>query len=477
MSGRNAPLHVAVAAVLLLVPIQLGWVPPLRFAWGFGLWRYLPPPAAWALAGATLLLCVPACRAAVVRAARALEGAPHFGWVALALWPVLFWALRERAFLGDARILMYGSSEIPFEFPDVGATWLFHVGQRAGRALGGSGLGAVQVLVCASGGLAVFCFARFARLLAPDRAAALVALVLGGGVLRVCFGHVEVYAFVLLAAGAYLWSAVAFLRGHVGLAPPALALGAGLWLHPSFALLLPSLGVAVWLAGRRGERRLAPRLALALALAAAPLFAFGLVAAAAGLRAELEAAGRTALEIAGLRENPQVVRYLVRLPWQPRVPGADFALLSPSHLKYLANSFFVLAPASLPVLAGFGLFGRSFFTRTPEARFLSSAGAGMLLYALLLRPVWGPYDWDLFSLAAVVFASLGALQLGQAFDGDRFAHLAAVLIGASLLFVTVPLVAIGCGSPRAAGPFAEGLEAQPGESGWEALQRRIEPWL
>ena len=98
----------------------------------------------------------------------------------------------------------------------------------------------------------------------------------------------------------------------------------------------------------------------------------------------------------------------------------------------------------------------------------------------MLRPIWGPYDWDLFSLTAVSLASLAALLLVRSLEGPELAHVAAVVVGVSLLFVTLPLVAIGVApgiAPDDAGPFARGVERDEGESGWDALERQIEPWL
>ena len=83
-------------------------------------------------------------------------------------------------------------------------------------------------------------FVQVARLLAPDagRALLLLLLVLGGGLLRVLAGHVEVYAFVLLCAVAYFRTALDCLAGRRPVTHAALAFGVGLWMQRRWALWL-----------------------------------------------------------------------------------------------------------------------------------------------------------------------------------------------------------------------------------------------
>ena len=124
------------------------------------------------------------------------------------------------------------------------------------------------------------------------------------------------------------------------------------------------------------------------------------------------------------------------------------------HLKYLANSFFLLAPAAIPLLLFLTASARR-FTATPQAIFLSVAALSTLLYSVVLRPIWGPYDWDLFSLTAVCVMCLAAYLLLVEFDQPRLAHFYLVLISGSLLLAAIPLLLAGLATPVDAGPFSD----------------------
>ena len=126
---------------------------------------------------------------------------------------------------------------------------------------------ALQLALCASGALALLCVWRAGRYLAPGHGAGVALLILSGGLLRVFAGHVEVYGFLLAAAGAYLWSALAHLAGRASWTTPCLALGVAVWLHPSAVALLPSL---VLLLHRTPLPRPGRRIVLGLGLARCP---------------------------------------------------------------------------------------------------------------------------------------------------------------------------------------------------------------
>ncbi len=385
----------------------------------------------------------------------------------------LFWWLRERQLYGDSNVLMLMAARGAwFLVPDPGATFLFRLAHVSAQLLGLEALAVTQLFVCLAGTTAVGCFAGLGAQLPQSRPHAMAALVLCGGVARTFFGHVEVYAFVVAAAGAYLWAAAAFLSGRGSWWRPALALGCGLLLHFSFAFLLPSLLVLYALAGAR-ERWLR-RSAAGLLLAALPGALFLLALLLAGREEDLLRAWSALREISGASADES--RWL-RWPWQPPGPGTDFPMLSTRHGKYLLNAAFVLAPAGLLLWLGQLLRRPRSLVERPLAAFLASASLGTLLYALLLRPMWGPYDWDLFSLGAVCLASWAACAFLTGADEDRSRGLVTLAVGASLLLVTLPFVAIGMGLGRPAGPFAETFERRADETIRQTLERAIEPWL
>jgi hypothetical protein len=493
--GRErVPEAIAVTICLLLIPVELGWIPGLEYAWGTNFWSYLPSPVAYGLAAATLLLCWRPARGLLISAVAAL-GRPFRGpsgrWLAVAtlvVLPALLWLLRERHFFGDALFLMMASlSGFRFAVPDIGSFYLFALAVRTAQALGIDATAFIQALSCVLGSVAIGAFALVSRGLAPSGGsrALIVALALCGGVARVFVGHVEIYAFVLIFAALYLHAAFSFLAGRCAWWVPSLALGAGIWLHLSFAFLAPTLPLLFHLSDpRQGFGALAARSLQGWALAALPIPLFLLVMWMLGYEDDLARTWNKALHILGFFPNKNFEgSSLIRLWWQESVAGTDYVLFSWAHLKHLANAYFILAPAAPPILVGFLVFARDRFTATREQSFLTGATACMLLYCVAVRPVWGPHDWDQFALTAVCLGLLaGALVAGTLeaglFTTDLRAHVAALAIGGSLLFVTVPFVALTISPTRAAGPFVlRDLPAVEGDTSWDLFLKQVEPWL
>jgi hypothetical protein len=281
-----------------------------------------------------------------------------------------------------------------------------------------------------------------------------VLLVLSGGLIRVSAGHVEVYAPLFAAATGYLWAALAYLRGRAPWWAPALALGAALWMHLASAALIPSLLVLPWLTPERsGEPRPVLRSVAGAALAGAPIFVFLVLLIALGHGQDAWRAGDRALEVLGWSPDPDPKRWWVR-GWgsYPSI-GTDVIFLSRPHLKYLVNATYLLVPAALPLLAGFAVARRRLWTQAPATRFLVAAAAPLVAYACVLRPFWGPFDWDLFSLTALVLAVLAAQLVATGFAPSVRAHVAVWLVGFQLVFVAIPFVATGLSGWCDAGPF------------------------
>jgi hypothetical protein len=478
-----------IACLLLLVP-QLGAWLRLRYAWGFNLWQYLPPGAVAVLAVALLLLCTRRAREVAIEAAVALARRlrPKGAWALAAASPFVFFALREREFFGDAVLypLLFADGW-RFVVPELGSSHLLWLSTRLADVLvcgWGSGFcyeasssgvtrTCLQGLICGVGAAALVLWARAARLLAPGpgRRLFVLAFVFCGGLLRLLMGHVEVYAFVLAAAGAYVWAALAWLCGRCRWWVPCLALGIAFWLHQAFAVLAPSLLHLLLLRPAPHGRRWSRRLPVALLLGLGPTLLFLLAIALFWPGEDLGHAWTKTLQILGIEPDPL---------------GLGLWLPSRAHLKFLLNSFFVLAPAGSAIALGFALFSPRSLVGTSESSFLAGICACTLLYACALQPVWGPYDWDLFSLAAVATAALAGHLMATRLAPRRLGHLGALSIGASLLLVTVPFVWVGIAPSRDAGPFRPGeaaaLRAAVSELGegpaWvEHVRRRLSPWL
>jgi hypothetical protein len=180
--------------------------------------------------------------------------------------------------------------------------------------------------------------------------------------------------------------------------------------------------------------------------------------------------------VLGLSDDPNTVHRWVR-GWggEPGI-GTDYVFLSLPHLKYLVNALHLLCAWAAPALLL--LVSRpTRFLSTPTARFLTAASLPLVGYAVVLRPVWGPFDWDLFSLTVLFVASLSAHLLASALPETTFQHTIVWLVGFNLLFVGLPLVAAGFAPIHAAGPFA--IETfDPGMTDpSSAALAEIAPWL
>jgi hypothetical protein len=464
---QRLPVLIAVGTCVLLVPIELGWVPFFRSAWAFNLWQYLPASVAPLFALAALLLCWHKFREFALRVARGVyartqdSAVRRIGWVALVAMPFVFYLLRERQFLGDSILILQFGGRWWFHVPELGGGFLFRLAFFVGDHLEVERLIMVQGLVCFFGAVAVACFVQLSRYIGSTggHQALAAAFILCGGVSRVFFGHVEMYAFVLACAGAYFWSAFAFLRGRCSWVVPSIALGIGIWMHLSLTLLIPTLVLLFHQTEQpQAFRHHVKRWAAGLALAAVPTLLFLIVLYAAGQGPHLLVAWRKqALVILGVEPSPIGWHYWMFGGGDSPSMSGDYDTSWCWHLKYLANAFFILVPAVIPVVLGFVLFWPRRFFSTPQASFLALASLCTVVYACVLRPFWGSHDWDLFSLTAICLASLAALLLVNWIDDPPLSHLSILLIGASLFFVTIPFLIVGISASRPAGPFTQGL--------------------
>ena len=479
--------HISVAAFatwLALTSIQLGLVPFAQHAWAFRLWQYLPAWSAGLLGAASLALCASKVRDAVTRGGGALRArAPALRGVALhllafAALALLFWLLRERRLHGDSEILLYETGlGRAFHLKEMGSSFLLGAVVRPARAAEldhAQVVAWVQGAICLVGALAVMGLHKVAARLAPGRAGTALLWILSGGVLRIVAGHVEVYAFALAGLALYLHAALGHLEGRGSFVAAALALGLAIWMHLSALLLLPSL-LALRLLDRRGYR--ARELAVGIALAALPSALF------LGWQLGLEPSGW----VAGLQRQLDRTLHGEIGAWSPRLwvrawgdaPTAvtDYAFGSRAQLKYLINATHLLVPGVLPVLLALALRGPRRFLATRTARFLCAAAVPLAIYPLVLRPIWGPFDWDLFAVSAVVLAALAVHGLAQATHEATWRHLMVWIVGFGLLFVGLPFLWLGIAPARPAGPFAEeefSIElTRPGSP----AHQRIAPWL
>jgi len=460
----------AFACWLLLFAITYEYLPALRYAWGFRLLRYHPDWAAWGLTGIALLFTTDEARRGAIAGARRL--ASLAGAVpARARDPLLFalvlaglWAIHERALLGNS-YLLFRVIHQPTDrlFPETGGAWVLRTSYEAVQALGLRPVLSIQLVHCAAGAATVLFVVRAARLALPEgRPAGLVAaLVFAGGLGVALAGRFETHVLAIAASAAGLWLALRFARGQTGLAPAALASGLAAWLEPLCLLALPGLLLLPRLCGRR--------LPASAALAVLPVGLYAVY---------LLVANPTDLPFAqvlgqGLLASHQLVR-----GWGGGASvGTDVVFLSLPQLKYLVNALFVLAPAALPLLVGLLARGGRRAFAAPEVSFVALTAAGLAIGSLLRRPVWGPFDWDLFAVTALWLAFLAAVLLARVEAPAIRSQVVAGLVGLQLCFVAVPLAALGREARVDAGPLhPERFDARLFRRG-EKPPKELRRWL
>ncbi|MDG2050879.1 MAG: hypothetical protein P8M78_12020 [Myxococcota bacterium] len=454
---------------LFLTAAEWGVWPPLRHGWAYNFWQYLPPLVGPALALIGLSFALPQTRVAWIQGAKWLSrplGARPSVLVQSALFLLItgaLWLLREREIAGDSLILSAAvHAGYAYIFPEVGATALGALAYRLLAPLGFSVFAAAQLLSCAFGAATALILSRACARFGDGRSGLgppLAALILSAGLLRVFAGHIEVYPAVLMFSSLYLWAAMGTLDRRVGLWVPGLALGFTIWSHVAALFLIPSLWVLCGLTlPSPSAMRWLRRSLGATAWAALPGLVFLLWAFSIGPESDADRLVATMLEIAGVQPAALPKSWWVRFSSEAPIPGVglDYAFLSLAHLKYLANAFHVLAPAGLFILAiSLAKTPREFLS--PKSLFLGSAAAATGVYATLVRPFWGPFDWDLFAVTGLFFGALAAQLLASPPARRFFNEVVAVAIGFQLVYIGLPFVLLAAIETRPAGPFATGV--------------------
>jgi hypothetical protein len=502
-TARSGPIRWisvgAFAAWLFLFAATYGYLPFLRHAWGMNLLRYLPDWIAWALTGLALLVTTDEARRGLIGAGRGsarvfgrLPQAARDGLL-LAAAVTFFWVCRDRVLIGDSQLLsLFASRALPTEVLAVpgGVFLLFRVYWIAG-ALGLPGLLTAQLVACGLGALSLVCLAKAARWIAPEGrgAAAIPLLVFSGGVAAALAGRFETQPWAVAPISFYLWRSLRFLteRNVRDLHAAAAALGFAVLVQPVLVVLLPVLLGLPRLAtstnantnnantdestndvntsaDANAPRSSWPLLAL---LGLGPLLVY-LVYVLVANRDPISAGTAIARSLVGF---DGLVRFA------GRTVGTDYVLLGVGHLKYLANAAFMLAGAPTAVLLALLVRDRGAWAGSTPVRFLGRSTALLGLTVLAVRPVWGPFDWDLFCVPAVFLACLAGAALAQVDDAGRRNHLLAAAVGLQLVFVGIPMLTVLQGAQRDPGPF--------GKARFEAFllpnqtppQKRIAPWL
>ena len=475
------------ASGLFLSSLQFGWIPFFRHAWAVNLWAYQPFAFSLVPTALALMISQSFVRKLLIQSWNRIRTpldnkditAPISGGVVC----ILLWILRDSGLSPDAKI--FGGAMLSgyqFIFPDVGTTWIIFSLNGFTHALGQDDFLIVRMISCAAGGLTVGLLVSMARrgMLGPARPFGLAAgLVVSSGLIRVFAGRVEAYPLLLAAVASYCWLALRYLKEERGWYLTCLAAGIAVWLHAAAV----GLALSLFFLPRLARKDLPwgswfSLLARGAIVSAGPSLLFFVGLMFLGNPMTIDATWVRVVEILGGNDADTATRWWVRGWGEAPSLGTDVVLGSWAQFKYLGNAAFLLCPSALPVL---GILMMTKWRRLAGDRtlfFLTALCIPLLAYSFALRPFWGPYDWDLFSITALSLILLQSHALNRVLETPLRQHVAVWLVGFQFLFVGAPFLALRFSPLHDAGPFfIKGyLKAEIGQAATPPPPA-LAPWL
>ncbi|HKQ59563.1 MAG TPA: tetratricopeptide repeat protein [Candidatus Eisenbacteria bacterium] len=415
--------------------------------WGANAYAFLPRAMLIVACAALVMVLALAFRRgpAVDRALDALPRPPVAPWLGLAAVVVsflIFWFFREgHTLLGDGspltRSLPQGQRFHPYQpLTFVLHQWFYGLtrGLFANAAPAEVARATVGLSSALCGALFVPVAWGLSRELAGERSAVALTFVtiLAQGYVQLFFGYVENYTFNALVLGAYLLTALRFVRGSAPLALPAMALAINVGLDLSAVLLVPSFMVLLVIGLRRSPGRALRDVAImaVVVVAIAALMAriqpgYSLIATAYGIvHQALFAHGDQARSLAYM------------FSWE--------------HVRDFKNAQMLIGPAAAFLFVA-GLVWVAISRALPAATAFVLAVGVVALGGAWVTTDLGlgyPRDWDLFAPSGLALTAAGlGIALSGAWRPDALRRWLLVLAAVSL-FHTVPWIAVNTSFDR-----------------------------
>lgn len=324
---------------------------------------------------------------------------------------VLFWFFRSQEPGGDGDLIVRftesGAWAIKSEF--FGQA-VFQAAYKVVKPMGYDGRVALHVMTCLAGFFTAAGFFRTLRVLGPPMPWLGIGLFAASGIVRLCFGHMEYYAWFLAMMTLWNVSAIRFLRGEAGGLQVGLWFSLGVWFHQGFAFALPALLILPYLA-RRGDDF--PKMLMGLWPVAVLIFfrKFPLL---------------SPISLEGHSHNLNYVPFVLE-------PDGEwlYTMFSWAHLADILHASALRAVLAWPLLGIVFLLRTKKLFWTPDriTVFLLVQWAGFLFFVVTWHPNLGiPADWDLFAIEALPVILLLAHLLPSllAAPAPRYALAAAI---------------------------------------------------
>lgn len=263
-----------------------------------------------------------------------------------------------------------------------------------------------QVLSSVAGGVFVALVARYAHLVHPIHAGALVLLTMTGGFVQLFFGDVENYTLTAVVILGYFLAAERFLQRRASIVWPSAWLATAMMCHLLAGFLLPSL-LYLWRVAnrRRAGRQVGAGLLVLLGIITVTLLACHIVWGLPIERLLESHAGGHGGRYRDVLARPTLTHYWAQL-----------------------NVLLLLCPGvvlALPLAIAPGL------ARTERDVHLAIAAAAMLTFLLVWFPALGPReDWNLFANVAI---PVSLLVWSSALSAPGLAERRAILTGVGLV--------------------------------------------
>jgi hypothetical protein len=444
--------------------------------WAFNLWDYLPSTLSYLFMGATIIISLPPVLLAFARILEN-EGNFHsrigFRRIARVKWIlvpvclfVIFWLFQERHPWGDGYFLQSNAEEgNPFEIKEAGGSFLFFLAWRISHPLDIESLSIIRFFIYISGVVFfVFVWEIVAMLFDTRRERILATSFLCAcGFVRLFFGHIEIYAFLLASICAYMYFAFLFIQRKTDVLAPALALGISIWFHLSAVFLVPSFLYIVLWQETDARARKPTLLAKGGFFLALPFSLFFVLLELTGYTEKIIEQYSVLLGFLNLEKHWKSFPALMPLcePRTFKMFGnyvTQYHLFSKNHLLFLFNSNFMLSAFGLPILgAMIPVFIKNKRMSDPRFLFLCAAISPMLIYSFIIYPVYWAYDWDLFSATAFCCALLAIYTILRGVANQKIVTYLVIYFSLfSFLYVSLPFIVFNSTDHmRHAGVFAK----------------------
>lgn len=422
----------AVGLLLLLVHFIGSFFPSA--CWGFNQWEIFP---VW-----FRIFCLGACSTFVLLSDRIRvrgKNVTAIFLISIVAFTALAWIFRETKHTGDAYLMVICTEGETLYFSNALTLLCFRIIRFFTGFSGELSSAAGSVMF---GALFLYVTARLLNLLSEDARWKLFMffLLATSGFSMIFFGHVEVYCGIAFGIALFMYAAHLYMKGRVSLYIPVSAAAVAFLLHGTGLILGPSIIAMIAVKKEkllfRDEKN---RLSVSPQIIPAALVPLGIMAVFWTICSFLDSDFGSFP--GSLRTDHILVNIFTAGPSPESEAFAMYLFCSFEHIFNLINEQILIAPLGLPIIGiVFFLALRRKIRFSRELWFHGAILAPFLFYAFFYNADLGlPYDWDLFSHAAIPILVFAGFSLRDAFRGCDFGEVIPLMAVINLSH-TIPFI-------------------------------------